>query len=82
MTPPTGENCYQRPAVSCLYELITATSRRMQNNSAEEKEEGEMQEPGSPPWGSGCGEAGGIPGMISVTHLAIHAQAVRGKKLQ
>lgn len=54
----------------------------MQNNSAEEKEEGEMQEPGSPPWGSGCGEAGGIPGTISVTHLAIHAQAVWGKKLQ
>lgn len=30
VSPRPGENCYQRPAVSCLYELITATSRRMQ----------------------------------------------------
>lgn len=71
--------------MSCLYDLITATSRRMQNSSAGEKEEGEigkMQEPRSPPCGAGCGEAGGIPGTISLTHLAIHTQAVWGKKLQ
>lgn len=33
------ENCNWSPSGNCLYKLMTATSRRVQNSSAEEKEE-------------------------------------------
>lgn len=70
------ENCNGSPAGSCLYELITAASRRVQNSSAEEKEEGKEAKCKHPDVPVGCRwwEAGGIPGTISASRLATHTE--------
>lgn len=69
---------------SCLYELMTAASRRVQNSSAEEKEEVKVAKCKRPDLPVGCRqrEAGGIPGTISASRLATHKQVAWGETLQ